>query len=115
MKEIIIRLDYLQGPILKKEYNIQLQQLETGVDVVDNDIVLQTLNSKAEEIYSSLYEFDKLGQPCVFNERRFETETPKLLSLVSVIIQRLNDINDGSFVVKDEETKRLMLNSTKVS
>ena len=115
MKEITICLDYLQGPILKKEYDPEQQQLITGIKKVDNDIILQTLNNKAEDMYSSLYEFDKYGQPCIFNENKFETEKPKLLALVSAIIKRLNEINDGSFTINDKETDRLSLNTTKVS
>ena len=115
MKEIIIKLDYLHGPICKDEFDLQQSQLITGVEVIDNDIALQILNNKAEEIYSSLYEFDKYGQPCIFNECKFESEKPKLLALISTIIQRLEAINDGSFVVKDEETDRLIINSMKVS
>lgn len=115
MKEIIIRMDYLHGPIIKDEFDVKQNQLVTGIDIIDNDLALQVLNDKAEEIYSSLYEFDKCGQPCVFNKNKFEAEKPKLLALISTIIQRLDAINDGSFIVKDEETDRLTMDSIKVS
>lgn len=115
MKEIIIRLDYLQGPIQKDEFDLQRNQLVTGVEIIDNDIVLQTLDNKAEEIYSSLYGFDKYGQPCVFDEGKFEAEKPRLLALISTILQRLETVNDGSFIIKNEEADRLIVNSIKVS
>lgn len=108
MKDIKIRLDYLHGPIWKDKVDITSGEMRTGIECIDKDITLQTLNDKAEEIYSSLYSFNDKGQACTFNESGFEAAKPQLLGIIETIIYRLQSINDGSFRVIDEETPRLV-------
>jgi hypothetical protein len=115
MKEIKICFDYLQGPVWKDKVNVTSGEMTTGIKCVDNDITVQTLNDKAEELYSSLYSFDEYGQACHFNEQAYENLKPQLLGIVKTIIYRLQEINDGTFTIKDEATSLLSMEKGKVS
>lgn len=108
MNRIVIRFDYLHGPIWKDCVNIETGDLSTGVDLVDNDIVLQALDDKAGELYSSLYLFDK-EEACSFDNQKYIALKPQFLDLINAIKSRLQQINDGSFDVIDEETERLKI------
>lgn len=100
-------LCYLHGPIWKDKIDITSGNMCTGVECIDKDVTLQTLNDKAEEIYSSLYSFNYKGQSCTFNEAGFEAAKPQLLGIIEIIIYRLQTINDGTYRIVYEETSRL--------
>lgn len=104
-KKIRILLDYIYGPIWKDV--VTSEGLITGIEVIDNDIVLKALNDSTSEIYGSLYSFDKNEEPCTFDKERFSEVKKYLLILISAIKQRLNEINDGSYFIVDEESERL--------
>jgi len=105
MKTVRIMLDYLQGPIWTSDP--ETGRPETGIDVVDKDEVLQRLNYQIQDLYSSYYEFDSHGQACWFNEAQEKADKEKMLALLSKLRSRLNEINDGSFEVDDQETERV--------
>lgn len=75
--------------------------------LVDNDSVLETLNQKAMEIFSSYYEFDSHDMPCWFDKDKEKREKQQMADIIRQILNRLNEINDGSFTVEDYETERL--------
>lgn len=75
--------------------------------LVDDDPVISALNSQAMEMFASYYEFDSHDVPCWFNHDKEKRERDQMLDLIQRIIARLNEINDGSFVVEDCETERL--------
>ena len=105
-KEIIrIQLDFLQGPIWISD--VETGQPITGIDVIDNDEKLRKINYEISTLYSSYYEFDSHDQACWFNEEQEKKDKEKMISLLKQLIDRLNEINDGSFVVEDYETERL--------
>ena len=96
--------EYLHGPIWI--YN------PDGVAVlryppISDDPVLCELNRQAMEMFSGYYEFDSHGQPCWFNHDLEREERDAMLILIRKIRARLDEINDGSFVVEDLETARL--------
>ena len=105
MKEIKIKLDYSNGPIWQTYYDINNDKWLTGVDVVDKNENLMKLNNEIQEEYSSLYSFDNGG--CIFDKKMFEKKKKNFVSSIQSIIKMLNDINDGSYVIIDEETKLL--------
>lgn len=109
MKEIKLYFDYLSGPIWNDTFDLVSKRFMTGIKVIDDDAELQSLNARAEELYSSLYEFDSHEKPCYFNEKEFKKMKPQLLEIVKEILRRLSDINDGSFTVKDEATPMLKM------
>ena len=55
----------------------------------------------------NLYEFDSHDQACWFNEEQEKKDKEKMISLLKQLINRLNELNDGSFIVEDYETERL--------
>ena len=105
-KQILkIQLDYLQGPIWISD--VETGEPLTGIEVVDKDSILKGLNFKAGQMFSSYYEFDSHDVPCWFNHEREKAEKEIMLDLITKIIARLDEINDGSFVVEDLESERL--------
>ena len=105
-KEIVkIQLDFLQGPIWISD--VETGQPMTGIDIIDNDEKLRKINYEISTLYSSYYEFDSHDQACWFNEEQEKKDKEKMISLLKKLIDRLNEINDGSFVVEDYETERL--------
>lgn len=105
-KEIVkIQLDFLQGPIWISD--VETGQPMTGIDIIDNDEKLRKINYEISTLYSSYYEFDSHDQACWFNEEQEKKDKEKMISLLKQLIDRLNEINDGSFVVEDYETERL--------
>ena len=59
------------------------------------------------EMFAGCYEFDSLGMACWFGRVKGKQEAPKMLGLIQKITDRLNEINDSSFVIEDCETERL--------
>ena len=105
-KQVIrIRLDYLQGPIWMSD--IDTGEPLTGIEVIDNDLEIREPNRRAGQMFSSYYEFDTHDVPCWFNHEKEIAEKEIMLDLITQIIARLNEINDGSFVIEDFETERL--------
>ena len=105
-KEIVrIKLDFLQGPIWISD--VETGQPMTGIDIIDNDEKLRKINYEISTLYSSYYELDSHEQACWFNEEQEKKDKSKMLSLLKQLIDRLNELNDGSFIVEDYETERL--------
>lgn len=105
-KEIVkIQLDFLQGPIWISD--VETGQPMTGLDIIDNDEKLRKINYEISTLYSSYYEFDSHDQACWFNEEQEKKDKEKIISLLKQLIDRLNELNDGSFLVEDYETERL--------
>ena len=50
-------------------------------------------------MFSSYYEFDSHGQACWFNSEQEKADKEIMLDLITHLISRLNEINDGSFVI----------------
>ena len=100
-----IMLDYLQGPIWISDF--ETGEPFTGIDIVDNDDILRKLNLRCSELYNSCYELDADDQSCRFDNEKLKSIKDELLSLINQIKERLNQINDGSFVIEDLETERL--------
>lgn len=105
-KEIVkIKLDFNQGPIWISD--AETGQPITGIDIIDNDEKLRKINFEILTLYSSYYEFDSHDQTCWFNEEQEKKDKTKMLSLLKQLLDRLSELNDGSFIVEDYETERL--------
>ena len=105
-KEVIkIMLEFLQGPIWFSD--VETGEPMTDIDVIDNDNVIRDLNYRAANLFNSYYEFNSHDLPCWFNEEQEKADKEKMLNLITALINRLNEINDGSFVIEDLETERL--------
>lgn len=105
-KQVIrIRLDYLQGPIWMSD--IDTGEPLTGIEVIDNDLEIREPNRRAGQMFSSYYKFDTHDVPCWFDHEKEKAEKEIMLDLIAQIVARLNEINDGSFIIEDLETERL--------
>ena len=105
-KQVIrIRLDYLQGPIWMSD--IDTGEPLTGIEVIDNDLEIREPNRRAGQMFTSYYEFDTHDVPCWFDHEKEKAEKEIMLDLIAQIVARLNEINDGSFIIEDFETERL--------
>lgn len=98
-----IKLDFGHGPIWKERFDFKTRTWSTGIDVVDEDKELMELNNKAEKEYNSLYWFDDLGE-LHFDNAEYKKKKKWFLSIIEKIKNRLSEINDGSFIVSDEES-----------
>ncbi|MCF0217361.1 MAG: RNA helicase, partial [Fibrobacteraceae bacterium] len=47
------------------------------------------------------------NQPCWFNKEQEKADKEKMLAMIAELIEMLNKINDGSFVIDDQETERI--------
>lgn len=102
---IKIMLEYLQGPIWFSD--VETGEPITGIKVIDTDPIVKELNYKCADLYNSYYEFDSHNEACWFNSEKEIADKELMLGLISQLIVRLNEINDGSFVIEDLETERL--------
>ncbi|MGM9984838.1 hypothetical protein [Fibrobacter intestinalis] len=102
---IKIQLDYLQGPIWISD--VQTGKPMTGIDVIDNDSILVPWNLECSDLFSSCYEFNTHNMACWFDKELEKKNSARMLSLIEQIKNRLNEINDGSFVVENLKTERL--------
>ena len=100
-----LSLDFLAGPLWKGEFIDG--ETRTGIPAIDGDAALQTLNDQICELYSSYYEFDSHDQACWFNEEQEKADKPLMLEFLGKLNARIAELNDGSFVVDDQETPRV--------
>lgn len=100
MATIKLELDFLIGPIVKDVFDANKNELVTGIDVVDNDEVVDELNNKIMSLYSSFYSFDK--DSCSFDIDVAKEHKTELVELVKQLLERLNFINDGSFEIDNQ-------------
>lgn len=105
-KELKIKFDFTHGPVWKDIYDPNKKEWITGIDVIDQDAMLNELNDAAEKMYSSLYVFDDCGIPH-FDDVAYQNKKTELRSLVSRIIGRAEFLNDGSYIIKDLTRREL--------
>lgn len=99
MKELVLQFEYLMGALKRGAYDLEKQKVVTGIKVVDDDEVIWDINEQIDDMYSSLYKFDVDDKPCVFDEVEYEKIKDSLSSLVARLISRLDEINDGSYII----------------
>ena len=108
MTKVRIVLDFFAGPIWNEYYDPETKKEVTGIDIIDNDEILQALNLKIQDLYSSYYEFNTHDVACWFDYGREKADKELMLDLLHQLNERLAQLNDGSFIVVDEETPRVM-------
>lgn len=65
-----IELDYMNGPIWKDTFDVEKGEMCTGIDIVDANEEINSLNDSIQEVYNSLYEFDVNEKAVVFNRKK---------------------------------------------
>ena len=107
---VLILLDYYFGPIQCDLLDEEGRQI-TKIPVVDSDEEAQRLNKEANSLWLTLFtpvDFtEESPGGFVFDEQREKEIAPELLSLIERLVSRLEEINDGSYIVEDRETPRL--------
>lgn len=104
MKTLKLQLDFLAGPLWKDVWDVEKNDVTTGIPVVDDDERLAELDEEIQNLFSSYFEFDSHGQACWFDKDRQKADKDEMLSLLTKLNKRLEEVNDGSFVVDDELT-----------
>lgn len=104
---IHIGLEFLFGPIQKLHVDQYGNEI-TGVEIIDNDSMTQSLDKEINDLWCSLYSKDENSPSGMnFDKAREKELAPKLLEMISKLIHRLNEINDGSYVIHDMVTDYL--------
>ncbi len=103
-KIIIIQLDCQLGPIVGASIDDNGREM-TGIPVIDHDKKAQLLIDQIHALWLSLFknvEFTNENPAGFeFDDQREKELAPKLLYLVAELVNRLREINDGSFDVED--------------
>lgn len=105
MKTVRIMLDFLQGPIWIT--NATTGKPETGIPAIDEDEELRAIGIEMQDMFNSYYSFDVGDEPCVFDFEQERADKDRMLSLLERLLARLDEVNDGSFVVDDRESERI--------
>jgi len=107
-KILVLSLDFIFGPI-SKDYQDENGNEITRIKVVDNDELCNNLDKEINDLYSSLWISDeKESSGYSFDEIKEKELAPKLLELINKLINRLNEINDGSYEIDDMITSHLI-------
>lgn len=104
MYTIKIMNEFIHSPIWTYDEDGAITE---NLPLIENDVKLQKLCDEAADMFSGYYEFDSHDLPCWFNHEQEKKDKDIMLDLIQKILSRLNEINDGSFVVEDHETERL--------
>ena len=102
---IVIKImnEFLHSPIWTYEDDF----ITDDYPIITDDTILQEISKQIEDRYSNYYEFDSHEQACWFNQEKEKADKELMLGLISKLVSRLNEINDGSYVIEDLETERL--------
>lgn len=102
MYTVKIMNEFMHGAIWVYENGIP-----SYYELIDNDPILCKLNKETEVLYNSYYEFNSHDLPCYFNEELERKNKNKMQALINQIMNRLKEIDDGSFQIEDYETIHL--------
>lgn len=103
MIKIKIMNEYLHSPIWTYDDGF----ITDDTSIISEDEILQKLCDKIENMFSGYYEFDSHNEACWFNSEKEKADKDIMLDLISKLISRLNEINDGTFIIEDLETERI--------
>lgn len=100
MKELILALDWLDGPILAERD--EKGRYTTGIKVIDEGKICRQLDAKIYNLYDNENVYDSNGVPRSINQKKKDRDKAEMLNLIDSLKKRLAEINDGSFVVVDK-------------
>lgn len=104
-REIRLELEIMRCPIFCSD--IEDGSIYTGIKVIDNDSIVKELNYKLGCMYTDYFEFDSHDVACWFNQEQANKDKNILFELSYKLVERLNEINDGSYEVIDKITDYL--------
>ncbi|WP_353289622.1 hypothetical protein [Ureaplasma ceti] len=106
-------LSLCKGKLINKREHIYERgnQIDVGVDYINNDQLLNEWNNEISDLFDSVYIFPSQnelvfedGQSIHIDNDGLKKIQPKLLSLIKLIVNRLNEINRGDYYVCDDST-----------
>ena len=97
--------EFLHGPVWTCEEGTGI--VIDDLPLVHEDPIVASLNHEIGELFDSYYEFDSHDLPCWFNEGQEKADKPRMLELLGKLNTRIAELNDGSFVVDDQETPQV--------
>lgn len=103
MKKAVVQigLEFVFGPILKDD-QLEDGSFSCGSSIVDNDEIVKNLDKQTNDLWISLYSNDENSSSGMkFDYEKEKEIAPKLLELITKILKRIEEINDGSFEVHD--------------
>lgn len=104
---IYVGLELVFGPILK-DNQLENGSFSSGSKIVDNDLIVKNLDKKINELWCTLYSKDKTSNSGFkFDEVKEKELASQLLEMINKLIDRLNEINDGSYEIEDMITDHL--------
>ncbi len=104
---IYVGLELVFGPILKNNQQ-EDGTFSSGSKIVDDDLVLKNLDKKINDLWCTLYSKDETNDSGFsFDEVKEKKIAPQLLEMINKLIDRLNEINDGSYEVEDMISEHL--------
>lgn len=104
-RNITLRLEIFRCPIFNSDINNG--EIYTGIEVIDNDPIVKEINYKLGNKYNDYFEFNSNDKTCYFNEEQLKRDKNVLIELTKQLKNRLNKINDGSYIVIDNITDYL--------
>ena len=106
MVTIKIMSEIWHGPLWTCEFDTGIAT--DDLPLVHDDPIVSAINNELRDMYDSYYEFESHGEACWFDNEHEKADKPHTLELLAKLNSRLAEINDGSFVVDDQETPRVM-------
>lgn len=94
---------YLHGPIWVYDDEGVVRR---KYPLIDSDSELLKLNEEARTFYDSFFSFDSGAEAYVFDEKGYGQNFDKMQVLIDQILKRLNEINNGSFIIEDYISKK---------
>lgn len=82
------------------EDGIEFNNKQKCYDDFYNDINLNDTSKKLEDLYSSFYHFDR-DETCFFYKNVEKENKEYILSLLKIIKERLNQLNNCKFIIQD--------------
>ena len=99
-RRVILRLDYHIPPINTLD-DLGRRTLQ-NLPIIENDQIVMDLSHQLQNLFEQCFEVYPKEMGYLFNKELYHTSILKIDSLMKRIRERLNEINDGSFIVDPE-------------
>ena len=86
-------------------YDLKTGNLADPIDIIDNDKEVKELSDEIYDLRISFIKFDSDGIPRETDYEKAKANKEKMLNLLKKLNDRLDKINDGSYVVDDRLTE----------
>ncbi len=98
---IKIMTEFLHSPVWYcDEKGIEFYNKQKCFDAFYKDNELNEASKKLENLFTSFYHFDR-EEPCFFDRKAEKEKKEYILSLLKIIKERLNYLNNGEFIIQD--------------